>query len=53
MTSRDVTVSDDVTADEVPSSVDWIAKGAVTKAKDQARCGSCWTFGSVSVTKVK
>ena len=53
MTSRDVTVSDDVTADEVPASVDWIAKGAVTKAKDQARCGSCWTFGSVSVTKVK
>ena len=52
VTAHDLTVSDDVIPDEVPNSVDWIAKGAVTKAKDQARCGSCWTFGSVStITK--
>ncbi|CAL8147005.1 unnamed protein product [Prunus armeniaca] len=41
----------DLSPTDVPPSIDWREKGAVTPIKDQGACGCCWAFSAVAAVE--
>ncbi|PQQ03327.1 ervatamin-C-like [Prunus yedoensis var. nudiflora] len=41
----------DLNPTDVPPSIDWREKGAVTPIKNQGSCGCCWAFSAVAAVE--